>query len=304
MVAKKTARPKTFTRKKPATSPAKQIKKQLAKQEEMLEEIKTLIEHEPKPMETISVEKTSTSTIKEEIKPVVEEPQEKKVAESDSVLYKEDTTSASNAADANIAETKETEESREELDSEDDSGKKEDSAEQNTKGEKAEESKENEGSGTSKKRFWINLIIIFIGTVIIVTFFLFLRQQKIDEMNKQEQANIPKPTKAVKATPTPEEVDLAAYTIDVQNGSGIAGAAAKAKTLLVGEDFNVASTGNADNSDYAKTIIKAKDSVPSAYIDALKEALSSSYELDTVETLGDSETTDVVVIIGSQTPEQ
>lgn len=293
MVAKKTVRPKTFTRKKPATSPAKQIKKQLAKQEEMLEEIKTLIEHEPKPMETISVEKTSTSTIKEEIKPVVEASQEKKVDSAEQKVDEVET----------VEEVTEVDSSEKNIEKEKEESK-EDSAEQNTKGEKAEESKENEGSGTSKKRFWINLIIIFIGTVIIVTFFLFLRQQKIDEMNKQEQANTPKPTKAVKATPTPEEVDLAAYTIDIQNGSGVAGAAAKAKTLLVGEDFNVASTGNADNSDYAKTIIKAKDSVPSAYIDALKEALSSSYELDTVETLGDSETTDVVVIIGSQTPEQ
>lgn len=293
MVAKKTARPKTFTRKKPTMSPAKQIKKQLVKQEEMLEEIKTLIEHEPRPVET--VERTSISTTKE-TKPMSEELQvekvvkvekvdsaKQKVAESDPVSEKEEATTSSGQAVAETTREVETEEAIEP--------------------EKIEDSKDNEGSGTSKKRFWINLVIIFVGTVIIVTFFLFLRQQKIDEMNKQEQANTPKPTKAVKATPTPEEVDLAAYSIDVQNGSGIAGAAAKAKTLLVGKDFNVASTGNADSSDYAKTIIKAKDAVPSAYIDALKETLSSSYDLDTVETLDDTETADVVIIIGSQIPQ-
>lgn len=286
MVAKKTARPKTFTRKKPATSPAKQIKKQLTKQEEMLEEIKTLIEHEPKskPSEIVSVESKTISTIKEEIKPVVEEPQEKKVAESDSVSEKEEATSTSNVADANVAKAN-----------------KETEPEDVTESKEKEESKENEGSGTSKKRFWINLVIIFIGTVIIVTFFLFLRQQKIDEMNKQEQVNIPKPTKAV--TPTPKEIDVSTYSIDILNGSGVAGAAAKAKTLLTDKSYNVTSTGNADTSNYAKTIIKVKKSVPSAYTEALKNLLLPTYALDTVATLADTETTDVVIIIGSQTPQ-
>lgn len=298
MVAKKTARPKTFTRKKPTTSPAKQIKKQLVKQEEMLEEIKTLIEHEPRPVET--VERTSISTTKE-TKPMSEELQVEKVVKVEKVDSAKQ--NAEVGEGEKVDEVVAVDSSEKNIEKEKGEPKEEDSAEQNANGEKTEDIKDNEGSGTSKKRFWINLVIIFVGTVIIVTFFLFLRQQKIDEMNKQEQANTPKPTKAVKTTPTPEEVDLAAYSIDVQNGSGIAGAAAKAKTLLVGKDFNVASTGNADSSDYAKTIIKAKDAVPSAYIDALKEALSPSYDLDTVETLADSENSDVVIIIGSQTPQ-
>lgn len=289
MAAKKPIKkPRTFVqKKKPTTSTTKEIKKELVKQERMLEEIKTLIEHEqPRPTETVSVESTSISTTKEIEATPKESPEtqsEMKVKEEVEELKME----------AVVDETKKTD----------------DSAKQNPEGdEKASVNPPQNSSGNSeemsnKKRMWINLIIIFIGTVVIVSFFLFLRQKKIDEMNQQEQASKIVPTKAVMPSPTPEEVDVSAYTIEVLNGSGISGAAAKAKTLLTDESFTVESTGNADASDYEKTVIKVKGSVPETYIEALKQLLSQSYELDSVEDLAETSDTDVVIIIGSQKPE-
>lgn len=167
---------------------------------------------------------------------------------------------------------------------------------------KAEESEENEPK-KSRKGLWINLIIVFIGSFLIVTFFLFLREKKIEEMKQLEEASIPTPTATAKPSPTEAAIDVSAYTISVLNGSGTAGVAAQAKTLLEGEDYFVETVGNASESTYEETLIKAKKSVPSAFIDALKKSLESSYVLDPiVAELADTKNTDVEIIIGSETP--
>lgn len=262
MATKSIKRPKTFARKKTTTSPIKKIEKKLEKQEEVLEEIKTLIEHEPYQQAASFVEKTSVNTTKEVKSVPAEEtpkqtvlvtPEEEKEVELDNT--------------------------EEQLEESDDEPKK------------------------SRKGLWINLIIVFIGSFLIVTFFLFLRQKKLDEIKQLEEANKPSPTAVVSPSPTQVAVDVSAYTISVLNGSGKAGEAAKAKTLLVGEDYTVEIVGNASESTYDKTVIKVKKSVPSAFVDALKKSLEPSYVLDPiVAELADTKNTDVEIIIGSETP--
>jgi hypothetical protein len=99
-------------------------------------------------------------------------------------------------------------------------------------------------------------------------------------------------------TPTPKAPDRSAYKIEVLNGSGTEGAAAKAKEELEKAGFTVASVGNADKNDYSLTIIKSKKEVSVEYIDTLKKRLSLSYSLGDQSTLTDANTADVVVIIG------
>jgi cytoskeletal protein RodZ len=94
-------------------------------------------------------------------------------------------------------------------------------------------------------------------------------------------------------------VDLTKYTINIFNGSGIAGEAGKAKTLLTGAGFQVGPTGNAATYDYTKTIIKAKSTVGVAYLTALSTALGKSYLVDTTQTLASSSADTVQVVIGS-----
>jgi|GEM_PF-1877033 len=107
-------------------------------------------------------------------------------------------------------------------------------------------------------------------------------------------------TQKPSASPTPENVKKDAYSIEVQNGSGIAGEAGRAQSLLEDEDFVIDSTGNADNYDYTKTVIQAKKDVSKAWTDQLKEVLKGKYEVKSrVETLDDTDSdSDVVVIIG------
>ena len=110
----------------------------------------------------------------------------------------------------------------------------------------------------------------------------------------------PTPTPEPTATPVPTKaVDLSAYTIRVENGSGITGEAAKLKTQLVNDEFTVASTGNADNSDYKKTTISVKENVDESYIKKLRASLEKTYTLGDDTKAPPSQKTDVVITIGS-----
>jgi LCP family protein required for cell wall assembly len=62
---------------------------------------------------------------------------------------------------------------------------------------------------------------------------------------------------AAPATPeAPATVDPSAVPVDVYNGSGISGLAAKAAAALEADGFPVGSTGNAASTDYEQTVIR------------------------------------------------
>jgi hypothetical protein len=115
-------------------------------------------------------------------------------------------------------------------------------------------------------------------------------------------------TDVIEATTQPSsspsaKLDLTKYSINVQNGSGIPGTAGAAKDILTKAGFKVGTTGNADNYDYTDTIIKAKSDVPSDFITKLTTTLSATYEVAKAQTLSDSSTDTIVVIIGSSKAE-
>ncbi|HRN69851.1 MAG TPA: LytR C-terminal domain-containing protein [Candidatus Woesebacteria bacterium] len=103
-----------------------------------------------------------------------------------------------------------------------------------------------------------------------------------------------------RATPTPEDVEKDAFSIEIQNGSGIAGEAGRAQELLEGEDFNVISTANADNYDYEETVIQASSDVSDAWIDELIAVLEQKYTVQTrIDDISGNSDADVIVIVGS-----
>lgn len=114
----------------------------------------------------------------------------------------------------------------------------------------------------------------------------------------------PTPTPSSEASPAPSSspsasVDLTKYSIDVKNGSGIAGEASNVSNILTTAGFKVSKTGNADSYDFIKTIIQAKSSVSGDFISALSKTLAKTYTMDSNETLSDTSSDDVVVIVGS-----
>lgn len=120
----------------------------------------------------------------------------------------------------------------------------------------------------------------------------------------------PQPTPTVMTTPSLEEKaatpsssltedDLSLYDIKILNGSGKAGEAGRLEKILKGYGFAVLEIGNADSSNYKKTLIKAKEKVSQNYLDKLQEKLEELFELDEIENLSDKEEVEVVIIVGS-----
>jgi hypothetical protein len=121
------------------------------------------------------------------------------------------------------------------------------------------------------------------------------------KLSQQEIIPTPTPIATQEQPPTPApEVDVSIYEIEVLNGSGIAGEAARAEQLLEEEKFTVTSIGNADTADYQKTIIRAKEAVSEEYLDKLKEFLDEFYVLGDSEALDEPEEADVVIIVGRE----
>ena len=145
---------------------------------------------------------------------------------------------------------------------------------------------------------WIIVPGIFIlGAILGGIVFYQKGVNKGEDVNATPSAS-PTASTLPSASPLASE-DLTKYTITILNGSGIAGEAGKAKTLLTTDGFKVGSTGNAATYDYTKTIIKAKRTVDAAYISALSAALGKSYDVDSSQTLATSSADTVQVIIGS-----
>jgi len=93
-------------------------------------------------------------------------------------------------------------------------------------------------------------------------------------------------------------LDRSALNVEVQNGSGEAGVAAKGSDTLKGLGYKVVATGNADNFDYQDVTIQVK-STKSNYLALLKKDLGFSYTIGTTSAdLASSSTADALVIIG------
>ena len=87
-------------------------------------------------------------------------------------------------------------------------------------------------------------------------------------------------------------------SVAVQNGSGVAGAAAKASDFLKGLGYNVTSVGNADKDDYQNTKIQVKKSKVE-FLNLLKADLSKNYTIgEATSDLPENSTEDALIIIG------
>lgn len=145
-------------------------------------------------------------------------------------------------------------------------------------------------------------ILIIIAILLILAgggFYYYQSTQKPVETVKEEETKEESVTPTEE--PTPADIENDAYTIELLNGSGIAGEAGRAQELLEGEEFKVDSTGNAENYDFEETVIQAGSDVEEAWIDVLRETLGKNYTVKSGVTKLDSadSTADVVVIVGS-----
>jgi len=184
--------------------------------------------------------------------------------------------------------------------------------------------------GRSKKSLPKKTIILIVFIVLITVAVLFV---KLSAKSEEQQAptvsatpfateiptptpiepgptETPTPTPEPTATPTPSPkpsanpvdkatgLDRSQLNVLIQNGSGEAGVASKASDYLKGLGYDVASTGNADNYDYANVTIQVKAD-KSDYLALLKKDLGLNYTIENASSdLPDSSTEDALVIIG------
>ncbi len=105
-------------------------------------------------------------------------------------------------------------------------------------------------------------------------------------------------TKAVNPVDAGTGLDRSTLSIEIQNGSGVTGAASKASDVLKSFGYKISAIGNADNNDYGNTTIKVK-STKTNFLALLKKDLGFSYTVgSTSADLSSSSTADALVIIG------
>lgn len=165
----------------------------------------------------------------------------------------------------------------------------------------------------------IIFLVIVLGFVLIKNIFFGSQEQKEEatptpvatEFQFPTDSPVPTETPAEEkeVTPTPTNkvvnpvdsstgLDRSTLEVEVQNGSGEKGVAAKAADVLKGFGYKISSTGNADNYDYIEVTIKVK-STKSNFLALLKKDLGFSYTVgSTSANLDSSSTADALVIIG------
>lgn len=94
------------------------------------------------------------------------------------------------------------------------------------------------------------------------------------------------------------KLDRADLTIVVQNGSGEAGVANVMKTKLEDLGYVVSGTGNADNFEYAETVIQVK-AASKDFVSLLRKDLGDDYTIGSA-TADYTGSGDAVVIVGAE----
>ncbi len=116
--------------------------------------------------------------------------------------------------------------------------------------------------------------------------------------------NVISPTSTQKPKPTSNPVDKSTgldrskLAVEVQNGSGVVGAAKKAADALKSLGYVISSTGNAVNYDYTNVTIQVKSS-KNNFLSLLQKDLSSDYTIGTASAdLTATSSADALVIVG------
>ena len=142
----------------------------------------------------------------------------------------------------------------------------------------------------------LTLLTIGLGIMGLIAFFSFkqnwLNKNKpvVPLVQKESTTSIPTPTKAlVKAD----------FRISVLNGNGKEGAATEVEAILDTEDYRVVETGNAENYDYEQTVIRAKSSIPSKFLDGIDKLLGKTYDVVVRYDLETANKMDVVIVVGA-----
>lgn len=162
-----------------------------------------------------------------------------------------------------------------------------------------------EKKGGKLKAFFIALVIVMIlGAIGGGIYYYTTRVSNQDNSTVTPTTDLPTPTFTPTPTESPEPVELSDYSVEVLNGSGVAGKAGVIATLLEEEGFASADAANADNQDYTDTLVLMKADIPEGVFTELERILGKDYVLElSSDKLDEDSEYDVQVILGSSEPE-
>jgi hypothetical protein len=150
-------------------------------------------------------------------------------------------------------------------------------------------------SGWSKGGIFFLFFLLLLSVGVAVGGYYVLSNMNLSAQPEKEiVATTPTPTPTPDVTLPKEEL-----SVEVLNGTGTAGQAGRASTLL--EDLNLVNieTGNADTEENTTTIITFSDKVSQVIQDEVVAALEEAFTKVTASTVPDQET-DIVVTTGEE----
>lgn len=101
-------------------------------------------------------------------------------------------------------------------------------------------------------------------------------------------------------SPTPSEpVDKSEVTVQILNGTGVAGEAGYLQGKLKELDYTNIEVGNADSTDYTDTVLSVSDKLSSVIVDELKKELDKIYTKVTIKT-SSSQKYDAIITTGTR----
>lgn len=148
-----------------------------------------------------------------------------------------------------------------------------------------------------KSKLWMYLLILLVvagtGVALLKTGTLkplFLGSTKSKVVS-------PTPTPTLVVTPEPTTVDLTSFKLQVLNGGGVIGEAAKIKKVLLSKGFVNVDTGNTTAT--TEGVIKSKINVPESVIKMAQDSVVD-YRLASPSDLKADSKYDLIVVVGSK----
>lgn len=141
------------------------------------------------------------------------------------------------------------------------------------------------------------LVFLFLLVVAVLAGLYFLGAQSFESEKQALSATPTVMTEAPTDTPTPTpDLDRAALSIAILNGSGQPGAAGEISTYLKELGYTIEGTGNATRFDYEGITIAVSEE-KQAYLDLLKNDLAEKFASASAS-ISAKLTTDAEVIVG------
>jgi len=154
----------------------------------------------------------------------------------------------------------------------------------------------------NKIPFWILFFAFIIGLVLGAGLIggIFYYRSKVGKLAINVTTATPTPQSTTESSPTPqseENLDLSKYSVQILNGSGIAGEAGRVEKLLNTSGFTNTKTGNAQSYDFQETEVAIKKGDPDILFNNVEKALAS-YKITKIDALNESSSYDIVITVG------